>query len=290
MDNGIFYRRGKDSACALIPIPPFISFVRKGVSVSVEKPMGFELVKLIGGLLMPIPVILMLLIGGLGLLLFSRFHRLAAGLLMAGTGLLLVFSTAFLPERTLSGLENVYPVLSDPPAAEWIVVLGGGAKGGADRPPASRLGESSLYRIAEGVRLARMLPGAKLVTSGGSFKGGAASAQLMAEVAAAWGIERTRILVHSEPVNTEGEAHVMTRRIEKKDRVILVTSAFHMPRAVVLFEKAGIPVIPAPAGHMVDPDRAERHIGHQLPQAGNLKYAERAFWEWLGMGWALMRD
>ena len=247
--------------------------------------------KLIAGLLMPVPVILILLAAGLCCMLLTRFRRVAIGLIAAATVMLLLVSTPFLPERLLSGLENAYSPIpeNELPHADWIVVLGGGASGGEKRPPADRLGASSLYRIAEGVRLARSLPDAVLITSGGVFSRGSGSGELMAQTAASWGVDPHQIIVHDKPLNTQEEALAVSRRAKTGDSIILVTSAFHMPRAVLLFEKHGMQVIPAPAGRMVDPDRPEKHIGHQLPQSGYIEFAERALWEHLGMLWARIR-
>jgi len=247
--------------------------------------------KLIAGLLMPVPVILIVLAAGLCCILLPRFRRAAIGLIAASAVMLLFVSTPFLPERLLSNLENAYAPISENelPHADWIVVLGGGASGGEKKPPADRLSASSLYRIAEGVRLAESIPDAVLITSGGVFSRGNGSGELMAQTAASWGIDPGRIIVHDDPRNTREEARAVSRRVRTGDSIVLVTSAFHMPRAVMLFEKHGMRVIPAPAGRMVDPDRPEKHIGHQLPQSGYIEFTERALWEHLGMLWTRIR-
>lgn len=251
--------------------------------------MGFEITKLAGGLLMPLPVILIFLIAGLVLLMASRFRRIALGLLMLGTALLLVVSIPPLSERSLRALETSYPLLQSPPQAEWIVVLGGGSKGPSTWPATARLGETSLCRIAEGVRLADLLPGATLITSGGSAYGGKSCGELMAEAAAGWGIDPQRIVVHSSPLNTEAEAAAVASRINPRDTVILVTSAFHMRRAVALFEGQGLRVIPAPTGHQVNPVSSRKHTGQYLPQSQYIWFAERVLWERIGLVWAGLR-
>ncbi|WP_027369844.1 ElyC/SanA/YdcF family protein [Desulfovermiculus halophilus] len=251
--------------------------------------MMFSLVKFAGGMLMPLPIILICLIAGL-LLLANRSRIAGYGLLLLGTGLLLLVSTPFLPEQVLGDLESRYQPLRNPPSgAKWIVVLGGGAHGGKKRPAVSRLSESSLYRIAEGVRLAKALPRAKLVTSGGSDAPGPGSAELMADVAKSWGIASNRLITLDQTMNTEDEAAAMAERAGDGEPVILVTSAFHLPRAVALFQGQGLEVIPAPAGYLTDPDRSAKHIGHQLPQAGYIQFMERAMWEHLGLAWAKLR-
>ncbi len=130
--------------------------------------MGFGLAKLIGGLLMFLSVVSGLLILGTPALILTRYKRIGAALVIAGTMLLVVLSLPYISERALSAFESGYEPLIDPPRAEWIVVLGGGARGGKGHPPASRLAASSLYRLAEGVRIAKRLPDSQLVTPGGS--------------------------------------------------------------------------------------------------------------------------
>lgn len=252
--------------------------------------MLFQLTKLAGGLLMPISVVLALLVLGLVLLVASRFRYLGLGLVALGAVVLFLVSLPPLPERALASLESRYPVLSDPPDAEWIVVLGGGSRGVADWPAANRLTRSSLYRLAEGVRLARQLPDAKLVTSGGvSSETGETTAELMAQVAQEWGIGRDRILVQAEPRTTAAEAQAMADRLAPQDRVVLVTSAFHMPRAVALFEGQGVAVIPAPTGHYAEPGPRYVHAGELLPSATQVEFVERLLWEKLGLTWAVLQ-
>ncbi len=81
----------------------------------------------------------------------------------------------------------------------------------------------------------------------------------------------------------------MARHVEKGDTVILVSSASHMKRAASLFEAAGVSIVPAPAGFIVDPERGERNIRAQLPQTAYLQFVETAWWEYLGILLAKLR-
>jgi uncharacterized SAM-binding protein YcdF (DUF218 family) len=251
---------------------------------------AFQFTKLIAGLMMPVSFVLILLAAGLGLLVLTRFQRAAKCIVAAGILLLFLASTPFVPELVLSGLERQYPVLEKAPAdTGYIVVLGGGTRGGHNVSSAGRLTSSSLYRLIEGIRLAETCPGAMLVTSGGDFTGNTGSGQLMAQTAIKWGIAPERIMVLDTPLNTAREAAAAAKLINPGELVVLVTSGSHMPRSVMLFEKAGFQVIPAPTDFLVDPDRPEKHIGHQLPQPLYLEFTHRASWEYLGMLWAMLR-
>ena len=89
--------------------------------------MELQVTKVVGGLLMPLPVILFLFIVGLALLAGKRRSRVGAFVLILAFLLLSAVSAPFVGERALGSLEGVYPRLEEPvPEAEWIVVLGGG--------------------------------------------------------------------------------------------------------------------------------------------------------------------
>ena len=253
--------------------------------------MEFQLTKLAGGLLMPLGIVVLLLLAGCLLVVLTRYQRFGYGLVAVGSGLLLLASTPLLPERALGHLEQRFSVLEvAPPNTDWIVILGGGSRGGDGLPAVSRLEPSSLYRLAEGVRLARDAPQARVVTSGGSDREGVTTtAELAAKAAVSWGIEPGRIRAQTTPRTTAAEARDLAQRVEDDDTIVLVTSAFHMQRAVTLFEGQGLNVVPAPTGHLVDPAPDHRHVGEYLPQAKYLRFAERAAWEWLGLLWASLR-
>jgi uncharacterized SAM-binding protein YcdF (DUF218 family) len=112
----------------------------------------------------------------------------------------------------------------------------------------------------------------------------------MARTAESWGLDPERLVVQEEPLNTAQEAEAMASRIQGQEQIILVTSAYHMPRAMQLFQAKGLEVVPAPTGHLVDPGRKQKHIGHQLPQAGYLELAQTALWERLGQVWAGLQE
>ena len=64
-------------------------------------------------------------------------------------------------------------------------------------------------------------------------------------------------------------------------KIILVTSAWHMPRAARLFRKAGVDFVPFPVDFQVDP-KASLGLLDLLPRAGGLQMTESALREWYG--------
>ena len=106
-----------------------------------------------------------------------------------------------------------------------------------------------------------------------------------------WGLPASTILTEEKSVNTHQNAtmsfEVLSAR--KIRRIILVTSAIHMPRAVATFRKAGFEVIPAPADFYTG---WGEDYTHWIPDAGSLTGTELALHEWVGLwvyrhrGWA----
>lgn len=260
--------------------------------------MVFELRKLLGGLAMPLSVVLILLIIGLLLLWFAREGRgPRAGRLLVtvATVLLFVVSSPWFSERWISPLESMYPPVQEPMVeASWVVVLGAGHAYREDWSWNTRLSDASLARLAEGVRLYRALADdgdadVRLWVSG--YGRTTTTAEAMAETALGWGVPDEAIHRSETPRSTAEEAAAVAAELgdDEADGLYLVTSASHLPRAMELFRAQGLQPTPAPTHFQVNPERGERHIGHQLPQAGYLRQSERAAWEYLGQMWARLR-
>ena len=72
------------------------------------------------------------------------------------------------------------------------------------------------------------------------------------------------------------------------EKIILVTSAAHMPRSMALFRKRGLEPIPAPADFRVR--GAQRPVpGRVFPHGSSLSEVEIAAHEYLGLAWAWLR-
>jgi len=253
---------------------------------------SFAVKKIIGSLVSnPLVYIGAALLGGWLLRRFSRFRKIGRGLVWAG--LVLTYVVFFGPwgQLVVSGLEGPYRPLVIGPShqgVKWIVVLSGGLYAAPRGPgPWGRLRETSLRRTLEGVRLARALPGAKLVLTGGVLRGGLTEAELMARVALRMGIDRRRIVKDQRPWDTAGQARTVAALV-KTDPVILVSSANHLPRATALFRRAGVKVVPAPTDWRVG--RAGVSIwSFVIPQPRAVVLWRIALHEYLGMVWAWIR-
>lgn len=163
-----------------------------------------------------------------------------------------------------------------------ILVLGGGHSIAPDLPSTEQLSSSATIRLVEGIRLYRQLPNAKIIGSGYSASGRKTHAQTLTEAAVALGVLPTDTLQNRTPANTEAEIADYLHRFSRKVPLILVTSAYHMPRAVMICQRYGLDVIPAPTDFFLKRD-PKRGIFNFNPTAEKLLMFERAMHEYGGL-------
>lgn len=254
--------------------------------------MLFTLKKIIGGLLLPLP--LLLLLGGIGLALLwlTRWQKTGRGMISLSWLLLALLSLQPVADKLLSPLEARYPTWQ-PQAGRapvpWVVVLGGGYTWNPDWAPSANLISNSLPRLAEGIRLYRANPGSKLVFTGAAAPGNpVSSAEAVSRVAQSLGVPAADIRLLDQPRDTRQEAANVAALVGDAP-LLLVTSANHLPRAMQFFQQQGLHPIPAPANQLAinSPLNLNEKL---LPSALWLGHAERAWYETLGRGWQWLLD
>lgn len=167
-----------------------------------------------------------------------------------------------------------------------IVVLGGGIKQSGQKVV---LKNASLIRLRHAARLARETGLPVLLSGGGVVEEFAVSeAELMAEnlyadyrLDARW-LEKESRNTAENAINSYRilhQAHVQ--------RIILVTQAYHMPRALVQFEKQGFSVLPAPTDFISG--ESELSVFDFIPSVDALKKSYLLAHEWLGFCWYQLR-
>lgn len=220
----------------------------------------------------------------IGLVYFLLKKRAVSRRIFITSGIwFLVISTPTIPTLVLDSLERQYePVhvdqLADTDAPYDIIVLGGG-HGFDDRLPAnSLLSSKALGRLSEGIRLHRQLSISRLILSGYSSSGRTTQAEMLRDTALLLGVEKNRTKMQSEPGNTLEEGRVYAERYAGEQPVILVTSAVHMPRSVMLFERAGIEVIPSPANYRLK--GSWRYVRLGWPSMDNIEKLRTAIHEY----------
>lgn len=252
--------------------------------------------KFLTGLIDPFNVALLLAVGAL---LCWKTRPVALRLLIASIVLLVVFAC---PETSLvltRSLEDQYrdSDIARIPEAQAIVLLGGTIHMPSQQHRASGLIESS-DRLLLAYRLYRAGKAPLVICSGGNnpLLGDTlqvSEARSMSGLLAEWGIPSRAIEVEEGSINTHENALFSYRLLSSRGirKIILVTSAMHMPRASAAFRKAGFEVVPAPADFRTgwgEPNLALLW----LPGAGSLDHSQAALHEWLGLwiyrlrGWA----
>ena len=205
-------------------------------------------------------------------------------LLLVAIAWLTLFSYDPFANLLLYPLEHHYKALLIPPKeVAYIYVLGGGHHSDPSLPITSQVIPESVVRTTEGVRLYHALHGrAKLIVSG--HKGLVdpnSHAKMAQQLAKALGVPQNDILLVPTATDTEDEAKA-AKHIAKEKPIVLVSSAYHLPRAVAWFEKAGVRCYPAPTYHL-----ANTQHPHYLWffSTNALKKSTIAMHEYVGLVW-----
>jgi uncharacterized SAM-binding protein YcdF (DUF218 family) len=179
----------------------------------------------------------------------TRRCRLGRRLLRGGAIALLVCGLTPVGDVLIRPLESRFPrpALTPQTPIAGIIVLGGGEDGHADGSPQLAALNEAAERYTEAVALARRLPEARLVFSGGSgalLEASAPEAETAARLFEALGVPRERITLERASRDTYENALFTARILKPKagEHWLLVTSAWHMPRAMGCFRRAGFTV------------------------------------------------
>ena len=235
--------------------------------------------------LLSMPLVLMLLLLLVALLLRWRGHRRASvATAVSGVALLYLCALGPVSSALLKPLE-CYPALDDahlPQGIAGIAVLGAAYIPRDGRPITAEIPGAGLPRVAEGVRLAKRYGNVRLVLSGGVPPGYglAPSARGYAIFAREMGIDPASMLVLDQSLDTADEARTLSKLFGQSP-FLLVTSASHMKRAMMLFDGTGAHPIPAPTDQRSGP--AAGFGSSWLPQSGSLASTETALHEYLGI-------
>ncbi|HXU43033.1 MAG TPA: ElyC/SanA/YdcF family protein [Burkholderiales bacterium] len=247
----------------------------------------FLLKKFVAPLLFPFTWCVLLLALGLALLWFTRWQKAARATLTLGVAALVVLSYGWVSDPLLRSLEWTYepPTATALARAKWVVVLGGGTNSDPTLPLTARASSATLARLVEGVRLQRQIPGSRLLLSGAAVFGLTSDAASMAALAAAIGVPPQDIVLDDRSQDTESQA-VNIAVMVKREPCLVVTSAYHLPRAMRLFAKAGVDAIPAPAQYVTGRGFAP---GDLYPSGAPINAMQILVAEYLGTAWSRLR-
>jgi len=251
--------------------------------------MLFILKKTFGGLLLPLPFILILMAIALVLLWMTRWQKTGKVFFSLSWLLLLLLSLQPVADHLLRPLESEYPTyqVEGHTPVKFVVVLGGGYTYNPDWAPRSNLFGNSLPRVTEGIRIYRSNPGSKMIFTGAqAMSNPVSSAAVAGKVAESLGVPESDIILLDKPRDTQQEAQQVKTLIGEQP-FVLVTSANHLPRALIFFRQQGLNPVPAPANQLAI-DSPLNPWEKALPQALFLSHSERAWYETLGRIWQWM--
>lgn len=199
--------------------------------------------------------------------------------------------TAF---QIVKSLENDFPPVSieDTPKADAIIVLGGGLS--LPLPPriyADMNGGTD--RLFRGFQLYQSGKAGKIILTGGNvfpepeYEG---EAYYASEILQQWGIPADAIIMEPQSRNTLQNAEYTKRILEQKGfkKVLLVTSARHMHRALLAFKTAGIDAVPIPVDFSAVETNSPTILGF-VPSAGAMNWTTSSLKEYIGRIWYEIR-
>lgn len=230
-----------------------------------------------------------IVIAVLGLALWRYRRRTAIILLVGDTALLFLFSLPLTAWALMSTLQTSPPLTAQDlknGKAQAIVVLGAGRYSDAPEYGGDTLSRLALERLRYGVHLQRLsrLP---LILVGGTVETDErrmpeallmkAAAENDFGVAVAWTEEHSRTTAE----NALNAAALL--REHGIHHSYLVTHAWHMPRAMWAFQRAGVETTPAPTGFVTQ--KSDDRAYQWLPSASALYNVRLALHEIAGLAW-----
>jgi uncharacterized SAM-binding protein YcdF (DUF218 family) len=248
--------------------------------------------KLIPQLIYPIGMVFFLLV-------FAIFikgrPRIQSGVLWVTLGVFVIASNGLVAKALIRSLENQYEPLGEGVSADLIVVLAGGEE--PLNPPRSipeinGAGDRYIYAL----QLYQQQTAPRVLVSGGGISWmdneGSRAVQI-ASLLALIGLPEEDLIIEGRSRNTYENARESNKLVQEHgySQIVLVTSAYHMPRAVGVFEEQGLSVIPAPVDYQVteqdrfiNPDQSwQNRFLDLFPSLEAMGLTTRAMREYIGI-------
>ena len=218
---------------------------------------------------MPFSLVVIIMAVGLGYL-YTRKLQTGRRFIAAALFIMLAASFAPLSHTLIVSLESQYPKLEEfPENVHYILLLGGDFE----------------HRGWEALRLYRLLPNAKIITSGYCGANLVSEALRGAQILESSGVDSEDIIRFDQPRDTAEEALAM-RELVGEDSFILVTSAYHMPRAMQTFHAHHLHPIAAPTYFLSD----EKSSAWSFFALDYLQMTHDAWHEYMGVLWNRVRS
>jgi uncharacterized SAM-binding protein YcdF (DUF218 family) len=243
----------------------------------------FVLKKAISPWVLPPGLFVMVMILIAAAMFFRKHWRWASVNLITGLTLW-ALSIAPVSDRLMRGLESEFTI-PEKPSGDVIILLGGGVvRQVPDISGSSAPSSSSLARIVTAVRLHKKTRLPMIVTGGAEDGYHVAVAIIAKRYLMDLGVPENQILVEDRARDTEQNATLaaVLCRQQGYRRPILLTAAYHLKRACMAFDAAGLSVTPFPAYFLGSRDSVYTWRDW-LPNAGSLQGCARALHEYVGL-------
>lgn len=208
--------------------------------------------------------------------------------------ILLLCSNGWVSNEILRSLEWQYIPPQEVPEADAIVILGGSTRPQSNPRSTVEIAEQG-DRVIYGGYLYQQKKAPIVIPAGGriAWKGGGdkSEAEDMAALLKLLGVPEEDMILEQESLNTYENAINVKKILEQRDikKILLVTSALHMPRALKIFQKQNIDAIPAPTDYLVSEQQlkepsssTEAIFLNLLPDVDHLEYTTKAIKEYIG--------
>ncbi len=208
-----------------------------------------------------------------------------------GLMILMILSLPVVSGQLIKFLEQNYTPTnpSEIVSAETVIVLSGMVKPIEHNNGVQYEFSDAVDRIFAGINLLKIGKAQKIVLTRGKLPWsiGVPEGEFLAEFIQSQGIDPNRILLTEIVQNTNDEANAISKMLPKNSKVILVTSAFHMPRAEKVFQNQNLKVVP----YAVDFRSSNKKIKFLdfLPQATAFKDSNFYFREIIGRAYYSLR-
>ncbi|MBV7486725.1 YdcF family protein [Bordetella sp. BOR01] len=239
----------------------------------------------LANLIIPLNLCVTLVVLGLVLGLF-RLRRTGAALAAFGLAWMLAWSLPATSVWLGGSLEARYPhqPAAQLPTADAIVVLGGNTANGRANWFLPYDKETAIVRVDTAVKLYQAHRAPRVVLSGGALEGDISEARGMAFLMKQQGVPDEALLLENSSRTTYENAMLTEEELKEHGygKILLVTSALHMPRAMAAFSKQGVAAIPAstPPQIVLPPDGS---VSPWIPHRRTLDASRSIIKEYAGL-------
>jgi uncharacterized SAM-binding protein YcdF (DUF218 family) len=220
------------------------------------------------------------------LLLRYKRKRLAIYFFCLSAIVFLISSTSYLPHYIADKMERKFVPFRIPSSFSdtekvLIHVLGSGYTLDKRLPANAQIGLVALGRLAEAIRIHRAFKNSAIVCSGYSALGLETQAQVTRRAAIVLGVDSNNLITLNKPSTTSEEAVELGLRFPTSQKLVLVTDALHMNRAMKSFRGVGFTPIAAPTNFKVN-EGPDQYGMKWFPSLDNIGLMNYVIHEWLG--------